>query len=236
MTRQLPLDLDASDRWSRDHFVADAALTAVLDIVLSPQTWIAPHLVVLGPEGSGKTHIGHMFADIHDAIFLTATRTTTLDIGALQDRAYVVDDAESASQANLFHLNNHTLATSKPLLLLTRTQPRAWPITVPDLASRLYAMRVITVPEPDDALLRDILMHLFARRAISPSPDAVDFIMKRIDRSVGAVQKTVTELEYYAGGRPFNRALARDYFEQDPDLPFAKPGQQDFDTPENSGD
>jgi len=215
MTRQLPLDLDASDRWSRDHFVADAALTAVLDVVLQPESWIAPHLVVLGPEGSGKTHIGHMFADIHDAFFLTASRTFTLDIGALQDRPYVVDDAESASQPTLFHLNNHALAAARPLLLLTRTQPRAWAITVPDLASRLYAMRVVTVPEPDDALLRDILLRLFARRAISPSPDAIDFIMRRIDRSVGAVQKTVTELEYYAAGRPFNRALARDYFERD---------------------
>jgi hypothetical protein len=60
--------------------------------------------------------------------------------------------------------------------------------------------------------------------------------MMRIDRSVGAIQKTVTELEYYAGGRAFNRALARDYFEQEHQLPFAKPGQQDFDDQENSGD
>src|SRR2546429_197888 len=82
-----------------------------------------------------------------------------------------------------------------------------------DVASRLNAMRLITLPEPDDALLRDILLRLFARRAISPSPDAVDYLMLRIDRSVGAVQKIVTELEYYAGGRAFNRSLARDYFE-----------------------
>ena len=214
MTRQLPLDLDASDRWSREHFVADAALTAVLDVVLRPDTWIAPHLVVLGPEGSGKTHIGHIFADTHDAFFLNASRTFTLDTGSLEDRSYVVDDAETASQATLFHLNNHAAQTGKPLLLLTRTQPLAWAIEVPDLASRLNAMRVVTLPEPDDALLRDILLRLFARRAISPSPDAVDYIMNRVDRSVGAVQKTVTELEYYAGGRAFNRALARDYFER----------------------
>jgi len=213
MTRQLPLDLDAPDRWSRDNFVADAALNAVLDIVLKPQTWIAPHLVLLGAQGAGKTHIGHLFADGHDGVFLNASRTFTLDTGALEERPYVVDDAESASQATLFHLSNHATRTGQPLLLLTRTQPLAWPIEVPDLASRLYAMRVVAVPEPDEDLLRDILLRLFARRAISPSPDAVDYLMMRIDRSVGAIQKTVTELEYYAGGRAFNRALARDYFE-----------------------
>ncbi len=236
MTRQLPLDLDTPDRWSRDNFVADAALAAVLDIVLKPQDWIAPHLVLLGDQGSGKTHIGHMFAAETGGVFLSAADTLTLDVGALEDRAYIVDDAEAASQPVLFHLCNHALATSHPLLLLTQTQPRAWTIEVPDLASRLYAMRVVTVPEPDEDLLRDILQRLFARRAISPSPDAVDYVMLRIDRSVGAVQKIVTELEYYAGGRAFNRALARDYFECETDLPFAKPGQQDFDSPENSGD
>ena len=236
MTRQLPLDLDATDRWSRDTFVADAALTNVLDVVLAPQAWIAPHLVLLGAEGSGKTHIGHMFADTQDGVYLPASRTFTLDTGALEDRPYVVDDAETASQPTLFHLSNHATRTNQPLLLLTRTQPRAWPIEVPDLASRLYAMRMLAIPEPDEALLRDILLRLFARRAISPSSDAVDYLMLRIDRSVGAIQKTVTELEYYAGGRPFNRALARDYFESERQLPFAKPGQQDFDSSEHSGD
>ncbi len=236
MSQQLPLDLDATDRWSRDYFVADAALNAVLDVVLKPQAWIAPHLMLLGAEGSGKTHIGHIFAQETGGIFLTAEDTQTLDPGAIEDRPYVVDDAEAASQPVLFHLHNHATRTGHPLLLLTRTPPLAWTIVVPDLASRLNAMRVVTVPEPDEDLLRDILMRLFARRAISPSPDAIDFLMMRIDRSVGAVQKTVTELEYYAGGRAFNRALARDYFERDPDLPFAKPGQQDFDVPENSGD
>jgi len=236
MTRQLPLDLDAPDRWSRDNFVADPALNAALDIVLKPKGWIAPHLVLLGAEGSGKTHIGHLFADANDGVFLNAGRTFTLDTGALEERPYVVDDAETASQPTLFHLSNHATQTNQPLLLLTRTQPRAWTIEVPDLASRLYAMRVVAVPEPDEDLLRDILLRLFARRAISPSPDAVDYLMLRIDRSVGAIQKTVTELEYYAGGRAFNRALARDYFEHEHQLPFAKPGQQDFDSPENSGD
>ncbi len=217
MTRQLPLDLDAPDRWSRDNFVADAALNAVLDIVLKPQGWIAPHMVLLGAQGSGKTHIGHLFADSNNGVFLNASRTFTLDTGVLEDRPYVVDDAEAASQPTLFHLSNHAMRTNQPLLLLTRTQPRAWAIEVPDLASRLYAMRVLGIPEPDEDLLRDILLRMFARRAISPSPDAVDYLMLRIDRSVGAIQKTVTELEYYAGGRAFNRGLARDYFEQPSD-------------------
>ncbi len=229
MTRQLPLDLAVPDPFARDRFVTDAPLRAVLDIVLAPQSWIAPHLVLMGPAGSGKSHIGHIFAAATGAVFLCATETHSLDTGHLEPRPYVIDDAEQASQAALFHLTNHVSQSGQSLVLLTKTQPLAWPVEVPDFASRLRAMRLLTLPEPDDELLRDIMVRLFAGRAISPSPDALDYLLRRIDRSVGAVQKIVTELEHYADGRPFNRALARDYFDQDGDLPFAKPGQQAFD-------
>lgn len=229
MTRQLPLDLAVPDPFSRDRFVSDARLRAVLDVVLTPTTWIAPHLVVMGPAGSGKTHIGHIFAAETGARLLNAADTLSLPTGALEPRPYIVDDAEQASQTTLFHLTNHVSQSGQSLVLLTKTQPLAWPVEVPDFASRLRAMRLLLLPEPDDGLLRDIMVRLFAGRAISPSPDTLDYLLKRIDRSVGAVQKIVTELEHYANGRPFNRALARDYFEQDGDLPFAKPGQQAFD-------
>ncbi|MGZ3298703.1 MAG: chromosomal replication initiator DnaA [Asticcacaulis sp.] len=229
MSLQLPLDLSVPDRYSRDNFVADEALHGVLDVVLRPDRWIAPHLVVLGPEGSGKTHIGHMFAEDTGGIFLDARDTVSLDSGTLQARSYVIDDAESASQTALFHLTNHVSQTGQHLVLLTKTQPLLWPGDVADFASRLRAMRVLTLPAPDEDLLRDILVRLFARRAISPSPDFIDYILRRIERSIGAVQKIVMELEHHANGRAFNRALARDYFEGDAELPFAKGDQQDFD-------
>ncbi|MGA9659883.1 MAG: chromosomal replication initiator DnaA, partial [Asticcacaulis sp.] len=115
----------------------------------------------------------------------------------------------------LFYLNNHVQTYKQQLVLTTQNQPIVWDVKLPDLASRLNATRLMTLPEPDEDLLVAILNKLFAQRAISPSPDCIDYLVRRMERSVSAAQKIVTELEHYANGRAFNRALARDYFEHD---------------------
>ena len=212
MSHQLPLDLKAPDRFSRDRLVADGALTGLLDVLLKPQGWISPQILLLGPAGSGKTHLGHIFAAETGALFLEAAATNGLDVATV-DRGVVVDDAEIASQETLFHLYNRLQSLGQPFVILTKNHPREWQVSIPDLASRLTAMRLLPVPEPGEDVLEAILNKLFAERAISPSPDAVAYIASRMDRSVSAAQKIVTELEQYANGRAFNRSLVRDFFD-----------------------
>jgi chromosomal replication initiation ATPase DnaA len=218
MSLQLPLDLESGDRYSRDRFIATTELVATMGVLLHPDQWLSPHLILLGPSGSGKTHLGHIFAAQTEGLFLTAEETNHLDLTALQPVAYVVDDAERASEEALFHLFNHVQKAGQQLVLLTENQPVAWKVELPDLSSRLNAMRIITLPEPDENLLVAILNKLFAQRAISPSPDLIDYIVRRMDRSVSAAQKIVTELEHYANGRAFNRALAKSWFDHETDL------------------
>ena len=218
MSLQLPLDLESGDRYSRDHFIATTELAATMGVLLHPEQWISPHLILLGPSGSGKTHLGHIFAAHTNGVFLRADDTHQLDLASLQAAPYVVDDAERASEDALFHLFNHVQKSGQKLVLLTENQPITWNIKLPDLASRLNAMRILTLPEPDEDLLIAILNKLFAQRAISPSPDFIDYIVRRMDRSVSAAQKIVTELEHYANGRAFNRALAKSWFDHETDL------------------
>lgn len=216
--QQLPLDLVTPDRFSRDRLITNAALGAVVDDVLTPGAWPSPYILIHGPAGSGKTHVGHIFAETHSARMLTASQTRDYEIG--DRRSHVVDDADLASQETLFHLFNAAQASGGYLVLLTRLHPLQWPVEVLDWQSRLRAMRLVTLPQPDEDLLAAILSNLFAQRAISPSPDAIAYIASRADRSVAALQKFVTELEHYANGRAFTRALARNFFEQSETLPF----------------
>lgn len=227
MTLQLPLDLKTPDRFSRDRFVADAALQGVLDTLLADE-WLNPNLILIGPQGSGKTHLGHIFADAFDACFIEADATRHMDSNALPDGHFVIDDAERAQEDMLFHIYNRVQCTGHRLLLLTERHPQLWHTELPDLPSRLGAMRVLPLPEPDEELLSAILHKLFAERAISPSPDSIAYIAARMDRSVAAAQKIVTKLEHYANGRPFNRTLARDFFDQAADLSAEGPETDDF--------
>ena len=213
MSIQLPLDLAAPDRYSRERLIATPALREVLSVLDAPESWLSPHLILLGAPASGKTHLAHIFAAQTGALLLNAADTYALDPSRLEPRPYVVDDAENARQDVLFHLINHIQKEQQYLVLTTKTQPIAWAIDIPDLASRIRAMRLLALPEPDEALMADILHKLFHERAISPSPDLIDYLARRIDRSAAAAQKIVTDLEHYANGRPFNRTLARAYIE-----------------------
>ena len=222
MPKQIPLDLETKDRFSREQFVTNEGLRGVLDVLLRPEDWLAPQLILFGPAGSGKTHLGHIFAEANSARFLPAAETHDLDVADLPAVSWIVDDAEGASEEVLFHLFNRVQSSGQYLVLLTNTQPIQWPVSLPDWQSRLRAMRLLSLPEPDDELLSAILSKLFAQRAISPSPDAVAYIAGRMDRSVNAAQKIVTELEHYANGRAFNRTLARDFFEHSDQLPLTE--------------
>ena len=209
MARQIPLDLVTHDRYGRDRLVVTGALQDVLDVLLDTGGWLSPGMILMGPKGSGKTHLGHVFAAAHHGVFLSAAEAAPSEAPAI-----VIDDADAASEEALFHLSNRVQASDQKLLLLTRSHPRAWTPRLADLSSRLNAMRLLILPEPDEAQITAILHQLFAQRAISPSPDMLGYLASRMERSVGAAQKIVTDLEYYADGRAFNRSLARDFFEQ----------------------
>ncbi|EGF90372.1 bacterial dnaA family protein [Asticcacaulis biprosthecium C19] len=223
MARQLPLDLELPDRFSRDSFATNAALQAVLDVLLVPQAWISPHLILQGPSGTGKSHLAHIFAAETGAHLLTADDTYQLDLAALTG-SYVVDDAETASEEALFHLSNYVQKSGQHLVLTTKIQPIIWQTALPDLGSRLRAMRLMVLPEPDEDLLAAVLKKLFAQRFIQPSDDTLAYLSTRVERSVPAAQKIVTELEHHANGRAFNKTLIRDFLEQsetlfdDPDV------------------
>ncbi|ESQ92469.1 hypothetical protein ABAC460_02955 [Asticcacaulis sp. AC460] len=213
MIRQLPLDLERPDRFSRDSFATNAALQDVLDVLLNPQDWISPHLILHGPAGTGKTHLAHVFAAETGARLLAPDDTRQLDLATLGG-SYVVDDAEIASEEALFHLSNHVQKTGQQLVLTTKKQPIVWQTALPDLTSRLRAMRLIVLPEPDEELLAAVLKRLFAQRFIQPSDDTLAYLSARIERSVPSAQKIVTELEHHANGRAFNKTLIRDFLEQ----------------------
>jgi chromosomal replication initiation ATPase DnaA len=217
MSHQLPLELKHIEAYARDDLIVTPANEALYD-TLSETRWVNPHLWLTGPDGSGKTHWGHLFAEGTETAFIHAVALDEAALTRLSGRDVVVDDAEKADETNLFHLINQSLANQKRLLLLSCKHPLDLTPALPDLASRLKAMRVIDVPEPDETLLRGLLIRLFAQRSISPSPEFIEFIARRMERSLPAAQKIVTEIEHYANGRPFNRTLAKDFLDQNDTL------------------
>lgn len=220
MAGQLPLDLRRAPEHTRARFVVSDVNRAALARLDAPETWHGRALALVGPPGSGKTHLATVWADERGA--LQAGPAGVQGLEAPRGQPLVWDDADRRADADeaLFHLLNRAMAEGAPLLLTGRAPPREWTAALPDLRSRLNALETAELSEPDDAVLAGVLRQLFAERSIRPSDDLIAYLMRRIERSVPHAAEVVSRLDEEAAAlhRPVTRALAREVLERSGEL------------------
>lgn len=175
--------------------------------------WHGGCLTLVGPEGSGKTHLAMGWAARAKAKVL---RPGCGDISAAYGAPVLLEDAEQADDDTLFHLINMA-GPGGGLLLTSRSHPRTWPAELPDLRSRLNALPVAEIGEPDDVVLEGVLRKFFRERNIKPAEEVYPYLMRRIERSVRMAREIVSRLDDAADAeeREITRALARQILEAD---------------------
>jgi len=210
--RQLALALGLPERLSREDFLAAAPQAEALAMVERWPDWPGRVLALVGPEGSGKSHLAAIWAEQAGARFLAGRALEETDLpAALATGALVVEDlSPGMAERALFHLLNLVREDEAYLLLTARSAPAGWDVRLPDLASRLRAMPVVYVQAPDDALLRAVLVKLFADRQVAIDESLVSYLLSRMERSFAAARATVDRLDAEAlrRKRPVTRALA----------------------------
>ncbi|GAB4269014.1 MAG: DnaA regulatory inactivator HdaA [Pararhodobacter sp.] len=220
---QLNLDLPSVAATGRDDFLEAPSNRLALAAVENPAGLPAGLLVLSGPKGAGKTHLGQIWATRVDAAQVTPEALAAALPGLLDGpRAVLIDDAErvagTEAEEALFHLINH-LRGSGQLLLCARGPVRDWGLTLPDLVSRLTAAAHVSVHEPDEALLAAVMVKLFADRQLRVQPPVIDYLISRIERSLAAAGAVVAALDARALRlkRPVTRALAQELLADAPD-------------------
>lgn len=214
MSRQLRLRLGRALRTGRSDFVVSPANAQALRAVDAWPAWPGGALCLVGPPGSGKSHLA--------AIWRERTGAAAWSGEAPQGPVLLEDadlEAGRPSDELLFHLLNRA-AEGDGVLLTARTRPAGWPTELPDLRSRLNALAVAEIEEPDDAVLAGVLLRLFAERSITPPEDLIPYLVRRIERSVPQARLLVERLDDEASAlhRPVSRALAREVLEGTHDL------------------
>jgi chromosomal replication initiation ATPase DnaA len=213
--QQLSFDLPAITALGREDFFVSPANAAAVAMVEAWQDWPARKLALIGPESSGKTHLAHVWATLANARIIPASSLARANIPALAQGNVAVEDVAgiagiASAEAALFHLHNLALAEGNSLLLTATRPPHSWNLKLPDLASRMSATAIATIEEPDDTLLAAVLIKLFADRQLSPAPETIPYLTRRIDRSLVAARQIVERLDIASleTGRAINRTLA----------------------------
>ena len=212
MARQLAFDLPVRPALGREDFFVSPANELAL-AALDAGNWPQGKMLLLGPEGAGKSHLAQVWAGDTGARVIAAADLAARPLA--DPGPMVVEDADRiagdrAAETALFHLHNHLLAAQAPLLMTARRAPAHWGLTLPDLKSRMEATAVAELLPPDDALLSAVCLKLFADRQVQVTPNLIQWLIRRIDRSFAAAREAVATLDAAAlqRGRSVTRALA----------------------------
>ena len=215
MAEQLGFDLPARAALGRDDFFVSDANAMALALVDSWPNWAGNKLAIIGPEGSGKTHLTHVWAAQSGARIVDAASLTIDAVPDLAQTPIAVENVPSiaqnaAAQDALFHLHNLTLAEGHSLLVTGISEPKHWGLTLPDLKSRLEGTTTAVLKEPDDALLSILLAKLFVDRQLTPNTDTIAYMVKHMDRSFAEARRLVRDIDQasLAKKRKVSRALA----------------------------
>ena len=212
--RQLALALDHPESFAREDFLSGPVNAAALALIEAWPAWPHRSAILIGPEGSGKSHLAAIWAQNAGARQVAARGLEEAMVpAALATGALVVEDLAPGlfDEGALFHLLNLAREDDAYLLLTARAAPHD--VSIPDLRSRLRALPVIALAAPDDTLLRALLVKLFADRQLAVDESLISYLALRVDRSFAAARRLVGRLDEEAmrQKRPLTRTFAAEF-------------------------
>jgi chromosomal replication initiation ATPase DnaA len=211
--RQLLLALDHAVSFAREDFLRGPSNVTALNLIERWPDWPDRIVALVGPQGSGKSHLAAIWAEATGARVLSAKLLPQTELSsALATGALVLEDLEFAGldERALFHFLNFAREQSAYVLITSRSPLTTFPVHIRDLASRMRAVPSVSLAAPDDALLRALIIKLAIDRQITVDESLVSYLANRIERSFVAAHQAVRRRDEEAKRqhRPVTRAQA----------------------------
>lgn len=211
--QQLVLDLPHRAALGLEDFLVSRSNAAAVDLVDRWPDW--PHwaAVVVGPEAAGKSHLAQVWRLKSGADVVSGPELSEREIARLERaRALVVEDIDRGigDERVLFHLLNLAREHRLSILLTSRRPPGDLDVALPDLRSRLRAAPLTVIEVPDEALLKSVLVKLFADRQLAVEPHVIGHLALHMELSMRAALGIVAAADRLALAqkRRVTRAIA----------------------------
>lgn len=171
---QQTLGIFLEPEYTSEDFIVTNANIEAFRALSNTHLWPENRMLLLGEEGSGKSHLCDIFHHLHGKALICE------NIELIEDEEY------------LFHLINGSKTTNCSLLLTATTLPR---FQLNDLQSRINATHKVLIKPADDYLLRIILSKHFTDRQLPVKDEVIDYILNHGDRSYKAIKRTVDKID-----------------------------------------
>lgn len=212
---QIPFDLAPTPNFDLTRFEVGDCNRSAFNAVSSWPNWPSPILLLVGPAGAGKTHLGQGWARKMGGVVWTSEVSDFHNTSDMNAKTVVFfDKADDADETQLFTQMNLALnGQVAGLLLAARSAPQDWDIKIKDLRSRLVNTPAALLSDHDDDILEPIIRKLFEDMGRVVRADVVQYLIKHEDRSVDVLRPLIAQLDHAARSakRDLTRAFTSEY-------------------------
>ena len=186
-----------------DYIIADSNNFA-FDLIVKILKGETDFGLISGPPYSGKTHLSKiliknarnyktLYFDRHYLNILD--RLETSDILILENIDKVKHDK---SEQDLFHIINFSKENNKKLLMTSRKPISEIDLNLEDLKSRLNSILEAKIKEPDDQLMKLILIKILNDKQLKINPNVIDFLVSRLERSYESINLFIEKIDNFS--------------------------------------
>ena len=206
MNEQLVLGLSLKEALEKEDFFISSSNLDAVTLLGNTDRWVSGVLLLVGPKGSGKTHLSTVWSKENKAKHVKLEAVLREMENGLDHEFVCVEDIDVIQKAErqkklkieegFCHLINNIRSKGGNLLISSRIIPNALSIGIKDLESRLQSFSNTTIKEPDDTLVMALLLKYFNDRQIFVKHSNLDYIAARINRTYSSIYDFVNYLDH----------------------------------------
>lgn len=160
--------------------------------------------VISGPSFSGKTHLSKILIKnigSNESLYIDGDYKKIIEkVGS--SNLIVIENIdkvlEDRSEEDLFHIINFTKENNKKLLMTSGKSISNIEFKLEDLKSRLNATLEAKIMQPDDELMKLVLIKIFNDKQLLINPNVIDFLKSRLERSYKSINDFIEKIDKFS--------------------------------------
>ena len=160
--------------------------------------------LISGPPYSGKTHLSKILVKNtinYKSLYIDRDYQNILDKFESSD-ILILENIDKVkydkSEQDLFHIINLVKESNKKLLMTSMKSISEIDLSLEDLKSRLNSIIEAKIKEPDDQLMKLILIKIFNDKQLKINPNVIDFLMSRLVRSYESINLFIEKIDKFS--------------------------------------
>ena len=160
--------------------------------------------LISGPPYSGKTHLSKILVKNtinYKSLYIDRDYQNILDKFESSD-ILILENIDKIkydkSEQDLFHIINLVKESNKKLLMTSRKSISEIDLSLEDLKSRLNSILEAKIKEPDDQLIKLLLIKIFNDKQLKINPNIIDFLVSRLERSYESINFFIEKIDKFS--------------------------------------